>query len=99
MPRGTITQLVPDPGLGFITPDDGGPRALFHHTAVVGARFDQLREGQRVEYDSRVGPFRHQVRAFNVRLIETAPTPRSRQDGPGATRGARADGRALRRRH
>ena len=71
MPRGTITQLVPDPGLGFIAPDDGGPRAVFHHTAVVGVRFDQLREGQRVEYAARLDPLdRQRVRARKVRPIE-----------------------------
>ena len=60
MARGTITRLVPDPGLGFIAPDDDGPHIPLHHTGVVGVRFDQLREGQCVEYRRHVDPVQRQ---------------------------------------
>lgn len=63
MPRGVIKKLVSDKGFGFIEgdPDD----AFFHHSAVEGTTFDQLREGQVVEYDMGRGP--KGPRAENVR--------------------------------
>jgi CspA family cold shock protein len=66
MPRGAIKKLVSDKGFGFIEcePDD----AFFHHSAVEGTTFDQLREGQMVEYDIGRGP--KGPRAENVRLVE-----------------------------
>ena len=82
MARGTIKRLVPDPGFGFITPDTGGPDLTFHHTVVVGVRFDQLREGQRVEYDVHLDLVdRQPVRALNVRpLGDAAALARSAPD-------------------
>jgi cold shock CspA family protein len=82
MPRGTIKRLVPDPGVGFITPNTGEPDRTFHHT-VVGMHFDQLQEGQRVEYDVHLDLVdRQPVRALTVRPIRgrcmparSAPSP------------------------
>ncbi len=67
MPRGAIKKLVTDKGFGFIEsqPDD----AFFHHSAVEGISFDQLQEGQMVEYDIGVGP--KGPRAENVRLVDS----------------------------
>lgn len=67
MPTGTIARLLIDKGFGFIR-DEGGTELFFHRSAVRGAVFELLREGQRVEYateDSQKGP-----RAGDVRLIE-----------------------------
>jgi CspA family cold shock protein len=82
MPRGTIKRLVPAAGFGVITPDTGGPDLTFHHTVVVRARFDQLREGQRVEYDAHLDLVNRQpVRALNVRpLGDAAALSRSTAD-------------------
>jgi cold shock protein len=67
MPSGTIARLLIDKGFGFIR-DESGIEHFFHRSAVRGAVFELLREGQRVEFtpeDSGKGP-----RAGDVRLIE-----------------------------
>jgi len=67
MPTGTIARLLIDKGFGFIR-DEGGVEHFFHRSAVRGAVFELLREGQRVEFaveESPKGP-----RAADVRLIE-----------------------------
>ena len=68
MPTGTIARLLIDKGFGFIR-DEGGIEHFFHRSAVRGAVFELLREGQRVEFtpeESTKGP-----RAGDVRLIES----------------------------
>ena len=67
MPTGTIARLLIDKGFGFIR-DEGGIEHFFHRSAVRGAVFELLREGQRVEFqpeESAKGP-----RAGDIRLIE-----------------------------
>ncbi len=67
MPSGTIKRLVRDRGFGFIR-DDGGQEWFFHRSAVAQGAFDNLAEGQRVQFDeeaSAKGP-----RAGNVRAEE-----------------------------
>lgn len=49
MPQGKIKKLVPDRGFGFIE-GEGGKDLFFHHSEVTGVPFEQLREGQPVEY-------------------------------------------------
>jgi cold shock protein len=67
MPTGTIARLLIDKGFGFIR-DESGVEHVFHRSAVRGAVFELLREGQRVEFvpeESGKGP-----RAGDIRLIE-----------------------------
>jgi len=67
MPTGTIARLLIDKGFGFIR-DESGVEHFFHRSAVRGAVFELLREGQRVEFvpeESAKGP-----RAGDIRLIE-----------------------------
>ena len=54
MPQGRIKKLVHDKGFGFI--EAGGEDMFFHHTAVTGEVFDNLKEGQVVEYEVGRGP-------------------------------------------
>jgi CspA family cold shock protein len=49
MPQGVIKKLVSDRGFGFISSE--GPDVFFHHSTVAGAVFDDLQEGQAVEYE------------------------------------------------
>ncbi|MBN1590653.1 MAG: cold shock domain-containing protein [Pirellulales bacterium] len=49
MPEGVIKKLVSDRGFGFISQSDGVD-VFFHHTSVVDEGFDNLQEGQAVEY-------------------------------------------------
>jgi CspA family cold shock protein len=54
MAEGTIKRLT-DKGFGFI--DTGsGKDIFFHHSNVEGVAYDDLREGQRVSYESGQGP-------------------------------------------
>lgn len=54
MPQGTIKKLT-DKGFGFI--DTGtGKDLFFHMSAVQGTTFDDLYEGQKVEFTEGRGP-------------------------------------------
>ena len=67
MTTGTIARLLIDKGFGFIR-DEGGIEHFFHRSAIRGAVFELLREGQRVEFsieESSKGP-----RAGDVRLTD-----------------------------
>ena len=63
MPKGTIKRLVRDRGFGFIR-DDGGQEWFFHRSALRDANFDQLSEGQRVNFEEE--PSTKGPRATNV---------------------------------
>jgi CspA family cold shock protein len=69
---GTIKTIRAEKGFGFIKKDGGGVGAgdlFFHHTAVDGVSFDELREGQEVSFDEGQDPRDpSRRRATNVRL-------------------------------
>jgi CspA family cold shock protein len=69
MPQGTIKKLVADKGFGFIQTEDGND-VFFHHSSVADRQFDNLTEGQRVEYtlDNASGPKGKGPRAATVTL-------------------------------
>ena len=69
MPQGTIKKLVADKGFGFIQTEDGSD-VFFHHSSVADQKFDNLTEGQRVEYtvDNAGGPKGKGPRAATVTL-------------------------------
>ena len=54
MAQGTIKKLVSDKGFGFIKGENG--ELFFHRSAVEGAAFEDLREGQTVDYEEGHGP-------------------------------------------
>lgn len=65
MPQGSIKKLVTEKGFGFIS---GSPNDFFfHHSSVEGTSFDELHEGQTVEYEVGQGP--KGPRAENVRVV------------------------------
>ena len=66
MPSGKIKKLVTDKGFGFIEGDRED--MFFHHSTVVGVTFEELREGQTVEYEIGSGP--KGPRAENVKLAD-----------------------------
>lgn len=49
MPQGVIKKVVSDRGFGFISGDRKD--VFFHHSSVEGQSFDDLQEGQTVEYE------------------------------------------------
>ena len=66
MPQGTIKKLISDKGFGFIEGERGD--IFFHHSALAGVAIEELREGQRVNYEEGRGP--KGPRAENVTLVE-----------------------------
>lgn len=71
MAQGTIKSLRDDRGFGFIAPDGENKDVFFHSSAVEGRVFDQLREGQRVEFEVGEDPRNPgRTRAENVRVVE-----------------------------
>ena len=65
MPQGTIKKIVADKGFGFISGEKGD--IFFHLSSVQGKRFEELTEGESVEYETEIsqkGP-----RAVSVRAI------------------------------
>jgi CspA family cold shock protein len=54
MASGTVKKLVSDKGFGFIATSDGND-IFFHHSSVQNGQFDQLSEGQQVEYTVEQG--------------------------------------------
>lgn len=54
MALGIIKKIISDKGFGFIAGND--KELFFHQSSVVGADFDDLREGQSVEYTEGQGP-------------------------------------------
>jgi CspA family cold shock protein len=65
MAEGTIKRLT-DKGFGFIDTGSGND-IFFHMSALEGVRYDELQEGQRVEFNEGQGP--KGPRAENVRVI------------------------------
>jgi CspA family cold shock protein len=64
MPKGTIKRLT-DRKYGFILGEQG--ELFFHESALQGTTFEELREGQQVEYEEGSGS--KGPRAENVRLV------------------------------
>ncbi len=57
MPQGKIKKLITEKGFGFIEGDRGD--LFFHHSEVSGVTFEELSEGQVVDYEigeGRKGP-------------------------------------------
>ncbi len=65
MPQGTIKKLISEKGFGVIAGERG--EIFFHSSAVEGVRFDELQEGQTVEFQEGQGP--KGPRAENVRPV------------------------------
>ncbi|MGE5169442.1 MAG: cold-shock protein [Rudaea sp.] len=55
MPTGTVKWFNDAKGYGFITPDGGGKDLFAHHSAIQGAGFKSLKEGQKVSFEVTQG--------------------------------------------
>jgi len=54
MAQGKIKKLVADKGFGFIQ-SESGQDVFFHHSTVADRGFDDLTEGQQVEFTIEQG--------------------------------------------
>jgi CspA family cold shock protein len=68
--EGLIARLVSDKGFGFIQQAGDPLDYFFHRSAVVGAQFDNLVEGQPVSFTTEPSMKGPRCRSVTVRPIE-----------------------------
>lgn len=67
MPVGTVKWFNPAKGYGFIQPDDGSPDVFVHISAVERSGIGNLREGQKLTFDTERSPKNGKLSAANLR--------------------------------
>jgi CspA family cold shock protein len=68
MATGTIKRLIKDRGFGFIQTSASPDEVFFHTTSLTPGAFDELQEGQSVEFEIEPDPRNpRRSRAVNVR--------------------------------
>jgi cold shock CspA family protein len=67
MATGTVKWFNSEKGYGFIAPDDGTADLFAHFSAIAGDGFKELREDQKVEFDTERGP--KGLQAANIRAL------------------------------
>lgn len=56
MEQGTIKRLVSDRGFGFISQEGNDKDLFFHSKELVGITFEELHEGDKVQFEVAQGP-------------------------------------------
>lgn len=56
MAEGTVKWFNEAKGFGFIAPQDGSDDVFVHYSAIEGAGFKTLAEGQAVNFETQRGP-------------------------------------------
>ena len=64
MSTGTVKWFNDAKGFGFITPDDGGEDLFAHFSEIQASGFKSLQEGQKVNFDVKMGPNGKQAAAI-----------------------------------
>jgi CspA family cold shock protein len=67
MASGTVKWFNDSKGYGFIEPDGGGKDVFVHFSQIAGEGFKTLREGAKVEFETREGA--KGPEATNVQII------------------------------
>jgi len=70
MAVGTVKSLIRDRGFGFIQPNGTMEEVFFHSSSLENLTFDELNEGQQVEFETEPDPRQPQrSRAIHVRQV------------------------------
>ncbi len=89
MAKGTIAKLM-DRGFGFIKTEGGGD-LFFHRNELEGVEFNNLGEGQEVEFEKGQGrdgrPAAVKVRLTEVEVKEELPIAEETTEAPEAVEG------------
>ncbi|PWV65902.1 cold-shock protein [Plasticicumulans acidivorans] len=56
MKIGTVKWFDEAKGFGFVAPEDGSSDVFVHYSSIDSKGFKTLAEGQKVEFESKVGP-------------------------------------------
>ena len=84
MAKGTIARLM-DRGFGFIKTEEGGD-FFFHRNELEGVEFNNLSEGQEVEFEKGQGrdgrPAATKVRLTEVEVKEELPSAEETTEAP-----------------
>ncbi|MFC2006336.1 cold-shock protein [Chloroflexota bacterium] len=87
MARGTIARLM-DRGFGFIKTKEGGGDLFFHRNELEGVEFNNLSEGQEVEFEKGQGrdgrPAAVKVRLAEAEVKEELPSAEETTEAPEA---------------
>lgn len=67
MAVGTVKWFNPTKGFGFISPEGGTADVFVHISAVERSGLGDLREGQRVQFDTEQNPKNGKSSATNLR--------------------------------
>ena len=70
MANGIVKWFNPMKGFGFIQPEQGGPDAFVHISALERAGLTTLKEGARVSYD--LATEKGKTSAVNLKLLQAA---------------------------
>ena len=86
MAKGTIARIM-DRGFGFIKTDEGGGDLFFHRNELEGVEFNNLREGQEVEFEKGQGrdgrPAATKVRLAGMGGDDSASDDSASEDSAG----------------
>jgi len=67
---GTVKFFNAEKGFGFITPDESSKDVFIHVTALKAAGIDDLRDGQRVEFDTEPDRRGKGSKAVNLKVFD-----------------------------
>ncbi len=70
MATGTVKWFNGDKGFGFIQPDDGGGDAFVHISAVERSGLNDLREGQKLEFELLPDRKSGKMSAENLKILD-----------------------------